>query len=247
MFNLFKSPVVNCYTWDSAVYNYAPIKPAASFIPDWWKELPKATRNPNELIQRPTMKGCVGFTNLYKKGFIMPMWSDLAISIGEQGTNNYRYHFSCERGEINVHDKIQRGSVYPETEYQHLKIESPWMFTCTEDIEFLQTGVPWESSDIPNMSVLPGVVEYKYQLGANINIMWKRTNKNEEYLVPYNTPLCQFIPLTERKVTINLHLISKEKFLAMKRIASSTTFLSKYRTNRRVLKENGCPFHPVKM
>lgn len=244
MFNFLKKDVVvNCYTWDSSVYNYAPIKPAISFIPTWWKELPKSFASENNLFEQPTMKGCTGFTNLYKQGFIMPMWSDLAIRIGHEGSTAYAYKFSCERGEISVHPVPQRGLVYPETKYQHLKIATPWIFTCNEEVQFLQTGVPWDDNCLTDATILPGIVDYKYQIGTHINTIWKRAVEDKKYIIAHQTPLCHFIPLTERKVKIKQHLVTKEKFAALLQISTRTTFLGKYKTNKRLLKERGCPFH----
>jgi hypothetical protein len=240
---LRKDVVVHCYTSTAAVFNYAPIKNSNAFIPEWWKVLPKSFMGAGKDIPAPTMKGCVGFVDLYKQGFMMPMWSDLKIDIGQIGTTAFKYQFSDRQSTAGYHSALQRGDAFIETEYQHLKIEPPWLLACEEDVNFLQVGAYWNNSLPDVASVMPGIVEFKYQCGANINTMWARQPEDKEYLIDFGEPLVQFIPITERNVKIQLHLISESEFQSRRSIAFSTTFLSKYRNNKRLRQQSGCPFH----
>jgi hypothetical protein len=242
LFKWFQKPVVlDCYTNSAGLFNYAKIKKASAYIPQWWKDLPLTNNHRGH--PTPTMKGCVGFVELYKQGFILPLWSDLHLELGPIGTKDYYYKFSDGRSSITVHSQEQRGEMCDEYAYQHLKFENPWAIRCEEDINFLMTGVEYNQDRPEKMRVLPGIVNFKYQHGANINVIWAREAESKTHLLEFNSPLAHLIPLTERKVELRLHLVSNEIYTSMREISLSTTFLKKYKINKNVVKENGCPFH----
>jgi len=242
--NFFKKSVVlNCYTSHSGIFTYAPIKTASNFFPNWWKQLPKTYDSEKVIHPVSTMKQCIGFIDLYKHGFIIPMWSDVIFEIGKQGTTDYRYHFSDDHSRAIYHDANQRGTAYPELDFQHLKIDSPWIFTCDEPIDFLMTDVVWNKDDPSVMSVMPGVINFKYQCGTNINTIWKRTSETTRHTIEFNTPICHLIPLTDRKIVLKLHLVSPEEYGRISGVSRRTKFFGKYRANKRILQETKCPFH----
>lgn len=242
--NFFKNSVVlNCYTHRPEVFKYSPIRAASNFFPDWWKQLPKTYANENIIHPVPTMKYCVGLIDLFKHGFIMPMWSDAIVEIGKQGTSDYQYQFADGCSHIVKHSANQRGTVYPELDFEHLKIESPWIFTCDEPIDFLMADTVWNKNDPSVMSVLPGVLNFKYQCGTNINTLWKRNQETIKHTMEFSTPLCHFIPLTDKKIILKVHLVSREKHVEISSVSHRTKFVGKYKANKRLLKESGCPFH----
>lgn len=249
LFNFLKKDVVlHCYTARPEVYNFAPIKKASAFLPDWWKELPKTYKRENAMQEFGTMKMCSGFTDLYSKGFIMPLWSDVKVMIGKKGEQDqnapaYRYQFSDLVSKMGHHPTSQHNDAYPLTNYQHLKLTSPWVFACEEDIDFLQIQPFWNFSQPEKMFAPPGVVSFKYQVGTNINTFWVRENEDVTHDMPFMQPLLQYIPLTEKKVTLKLHLVSDAEFLRIGSISTPVTFLNKYKHNKKLLKTSGCPFH----
>ena len=238
-----KKLVLHCYTARAEVFNYAPIQKASAFLPDWWRNLPLSIPHENGMFPVSTMKGCVGLTQLYKHGVIIPMWSDLSLRIGQTGSTDYAYQYSDKRSEIQTHGVSQNGGRYLDEEYQHLKIISPWVFKCDEDVSFLNIAPTWNLETVGDINVLPGAVDYKYQAGTNVNIFIKRKNTVEQYLIPFNQPLVHIIPTTDKKLEIKTHLVSQEELAQIGRISAGTKFLKKYLTNRSVLKERGCPFH----
>lgn len=243
-FNFFKKEVVlHCYTTNASAFNYAPIQKASAFMPNWWKELPKSIKEKKYGTPAPTMKGCSGIVDLYKYGFIMPIWSDLFLRIGKTGTIDYFYKFSDDISKITPHSQQQRGAAYPETVYQHLKIESPWLFECSEEINFMQTEVFWNKENPETMLVMPGIQNFNYQFGTHVNTLWLRKDEEKEYLFDFGSPLTMFIPLTERDVRLQLHLVSAEEMQKRHAVAAQTTFIGKYRNNKRILQQKGCPFH----
>ena len=201
MFFLKKKEIeLNFYTTDSSVYNYAPIKKAGQFIPDWWKKLPKpGILDESTLITSTNMKYCSGFTELYSKGFIVPLWSDLNVEIGKIGFPEYRYQFSDRRSVIESHNESQHNGIFPSNEFQQLKILSPWVAECEEDIKFLVIQPTWNFTEFLPI-IVPGIVEFKYQIGVHINLFLKREEQNKVFSFKFGQPMFHLIPLTEKKI-----------------------------------------------
>ena len=248
--NFLNRPVVlHCYTDRADIFNYAPIGRASKFIPDWWKALPKsvgfntASKEPFDNSIENTMKGCVGFTNLYKTGFIIPMWCDFALEIGKINSGQYKYRFSDNTSVASMHPQDQRGAIYPEENYQHIKIHSPWKFVCEEEIDFLTVEPTWSISTPDSIKILPGVINFKYQYGTNINTIWTRRDEDIRYVLEYNQPLVHVIPLTDKKVVLKLHLLNTEDFANMCSSARPIKFANKFRTVKKTMDAKGCPFH----
>lgn len=244
LFKIFQKPVVlHCYTNLAAIYNFYPIKSGTAYIPDWWKQIPKNLVLENNFFPTATMKNCVGFTDFFKNSFALPLWSDVSIAIGQNGSTDYKYQFSDCQSKINAHPQFQRGEAFSEKEFQHLKFETPWRFICEEEISFLQTGAFWNQNDFSEMQITPGVINFKYQNGINVNTLWKRQPKEKIYHLQENMPFCFLFPLTERKIKLKIHLISDEDFNNLTNLTYRSSFFGKYKTNQRNLQERGCPFH----
>lgn len=242
--NWFKKDVVlHCYTDRAHVFNYCPITQGKNFLPDWWKKVPKQLIEGDNIYPYPTMKSCVGFIDFFKNSFAMPLWSEVAIQIGQVGTTDYKYQFSDMSSSIKHHNPAQRGLAYPEHEFQHLKFEAPWRFSCDEDIKFMQVGPFWNNNDPMEMAIAPGVLDFKYQKGANVNVLFKRDFETKTYTFEAGAPLVYFFPLTERNVKLKVHLLSSEEYKKLTSSDISLSFVGKYRTNQRFLKKRGCPFH----
>jgi len=244
IFKRFQKPVVlHCYTSRAEVFNYAPIEKAIKFIPESWKKIPKHVTLEEKIAPNSTMKSCVGITDLYKSGFILPMWCDLSLKVGKLGSKSYEYIFADGMSKAMVHPAYQRGELYPEEKYQHFKIETPWIFSCEEDINFIYAEPTWNIDAPEIVKVLPGVLNFKYQTSCNVNTIWSRQADDMFYTVDFKQPLAHLIPVTERKVELKLHLVSSEKFWSLGRRVSRLTFLNKYANLKRELKIRGCPFH----
>jgi len=252
MIKFFKKDIIlHCYTADASVYNYAPIQKAANFLPEWWRNLPKFVPDSagvDKLNPIPTMKYCAGFTNIFSKGFILPLWSDLNLLIGElqdpglPGHNDYRYQFSDLRSEIVVHLEEQYTGVYPTNAYQHLKLLSPWAVRCEEDIEFAAIQPTWNFNNPENMFIPPGTLNFSYQTNTNINFFWKRDKEKKLHNLTFGQPLLHYIPLTERKIQLQHHLVTVEEFKRVMSINTATSFTNKYKKNINILKKNNCPY-----
>jgi len=243
MFFLPKKKIVLHFYTNSPVYSeYAPPEKANNFFPEWWKNLPKTYQEGD--IEASTMKGCVGFTDLYSKGFILPMWSSVKISVGEIGNPAWHYQYKDKSSNAGVHSPTQRGSYLPESQYQHLKLVAPWMVHCDEDVEFMFVEPTYNMEELNSFKVLPGVVNFKYQSSINVNLMIPRKSEPHEIEIPFLQPMVHIVPVSNREVDVKV-LYDEEKYKYYSELSKLLT-LHNYRTRKKIIKEKEkkrCPFN----
>lgn len=241
MFSIIVKPSVynlDCFTTRPDVMEYAPVQKSSAFLPQWFKDLPTQVPDIENLYIGGTMRGCVGFLNQMKLGLVMPLWSDLLLEIGKQGSTSYRWRFSDMQSSADVHGQYERGSFLPEENYQHFKLVSPWVFKMTQDINWQCLQFPWQSQKPEEYVAVSGIIDFKYQHGTNINLIFPRGDEDKVVHMKHGTPLYQFVPITEHKVKHKLHLIDEQEMFKLKSMSNCTTFVRKYFNNRKLR----CPF-----
>lgn len=232
-----KKPIVlHCASDRHDVFTFAPVQRSMKFIPEWWKKLPDSVNVNDNFFPSPTMKSCFGFLELYRRGAVIPLWSELALKVGPVGENYYRYQFADLRSEITSHAPGQHNDAYKPTRFQHIKLESPWKFFCKEEIPFLCIEPTWSLIHIKNLKMLPGILEFKYQHGTNQNFFIERIDVEQNFIVPFLTPIMHLVPLSDRPLKIIL--VEDEKLIrkAFTHLRTST-FLKKYLVNKKILME----------
>jgi len=208
-FNRYKPITVNCYTWDKHVYKYASIQTSKNFYPIWYKKLIKEKNK--EDIFSTDISQCVGFKKLYQNGFVIPLWSELFLSIGEINNPSIDWQFADKKSNIEFHPLSQMGDWLNENDIQHCKLQSPWKIECNEDIDFFWSEMSWNTS-INTMKVLPAIVDYKHQNASEINLLIQRTKERQNIKLDFNTPMAHIVPLSERKLIIKNHLINLDEW-----------------------------------
>ena len=76
-----KKIVLDCFTTNPEVVEYAPISYAIKHIPQWWKDLPETYLSEDGFTNRGTMRYCAGMVDYYKKSIAIPMWADFSLKI----------------------------------------------------------------------------------------------------------------------------------------------------------------------
>jgi hypothetical protein len=232
--------VVDCFTTRPAINDLFPIEKSSKFYPQWWKDLPKTYDRKNDWglsIQLATLKGCVGFTNLYTHGFMIPLWADLLIETTE---DRWLYEFSAA-SKVESHDEEQLGSMGKV--YHHMKLVSPWIISEKSGVNFIWTNAFYNQIDrLNDYHILPGMIEYKYNFGSNINLFLPKTNNR--MLLEAGTPMVHFIPMTDKDVEVKTHVVSEEEYRKLETPLYTSKFIKKYYTNKKIMqsKEGKCPF-----
>lgn len=231
-----KPVIVDCYTFDKQVYEYAKISKASKFFPEWWKSLPADDDNPN-------MRHCYGFVSQHEKSFVLPLWSDLDIDLEHQG---YRWSFKDCRTSAEVHGGSQFAGWIDPGANAHLKLSTPWMFRCSEEIHFQWSDASWSKHDLFGYHTPPAIVEYKYQSSVGVNLIFNTTVKPRSFRLKHGQPLVYITPLTERPVEFRFHLVTEDEYKSVAPVFPSQKKKS-YLTYKRIQKEkekeqSSCPF-----
>lgn len=205
--NLFKKDItLNCYTWSKNVYEHFKIDHSKSFIPEWFKRLPGALNH--KFYDTPTMKSCPGIINLYKKGVMIPLWSDLVI---KSDVDSYQYQFADGHSQISYNHPDAMGSFADTTGVHSLNITSPWVFDCDSKVEWMFINPIWNTQTM-DVTVVPGSVDFNLPMRSNINIMIRK-GLQHNITIEAGSPIAQMIPLTERNIKIKCHRVSQEEFV----------------------------------
>tara|TARA_R110000744_G_scaffold103504_1_gene198369 strand:- start:25 stop:762 length:738 start_codon:yes stop_codon:yes gene_type:complete len=207
-----KKIVLDCFTYRPEVYRVQPLQKANRFYPDWWAKLPSYKDLNMPFSGMGNMRGCVGFTQLYSKGFIMPMWCDAGFTVGSRGEDNFSVDFADGKTQIVQHSQEQRGGYLDAKDYQHLKIESPWQFKCNRDIKWMWQQPVWNFDKPEEVLIPPAIVDYLYNTTSSINMILPRSTEPKEIFIELGAPLVHIIPLIEGNVEIKNHLISQEEY-----------------------------------
>jgi hypothetical protein len=233
-FKKSKTVVVDMYTHRPEVLRHAQVQPAGANKPKWWKMLPSL---PDDRTDLKNMKACAGFNDLYSRGFMMPMWSDVILEFGEIGKDWWEYKYADGVSDGTFHGEESRQGWVKDTEYQHMKFNSPWLAKTDEHIDFMYTNMAYENSDPLDWFVMNGILNFKHQSALNINIIAKREDKPKQLFFKFQQPIVMLVPLTDRKVVFRHHLVSQEEWLNIEAERNNqVTFQRKY------YKKSKCPF-----
>lgn len=235
-----KPIILNCYTYRPEVFNYSPIVNSREQVPSWFKKLPfPYYKSPEDYEQN--LKLCPAAINLFSAGFVLPLWSDLFLEVGEIGTDTYRWQYSDKVSHLSCHPSMEWGNHISPEKYQHFKLSSPWVFECSEKISFLAVEPEWQFDVLDNITILNGILEFYTQCNTNINMFFKKQAEKTQQIIPCGTPIYKFVPMTSRKIILKNHLISREEFERKNSMNRSISFRRYYQKKQSLLK-NKCPY-----
>ena len=206
-----KDIVLDCFTYNPTVYDNAKINYGSRFLPEWWKDTPR-TVGDNHL----TIKNCVGLIDFYKSSIVIPSWFEMTLKIHDQDdTDNMWYSWLASNSSVvtdGSHDKSQFQQ-FAESNGTNIKLDSPWAFRTKEFVRFTWTQPTWSMRKyIDHISVLPAVVDYKYQHYTNINFFVLNTDQPKEFVIESLSPLVMMHPMTEDNVIIKNHLVDEKEY-----------------------------------
>lgn len=218
MFNIFKKSStfkIDAYTCSESAFNYTPVVKAHHTLPSWWVDLPAAGKDSRGFpdFRNRTMKTCVGFVDLFKIGLVVEYWDDLVITVKKDGyTAEHRLQGMPKSGS---HPNFQWGRGFPR--HHHIKLNSPWLLREKTNIPFLFCPAMWHLDQINAPKIMTGIVNFKYQSQVNINMFLPIREKPYQIKIKRGTPLIHLIPLTERTMEFQNHLVSPGEMETMNR------------------------------
>lgn len=211
MFNFNKkTPEINfeCDNW--AVRKFAPIQPAANFIPDKFKSLDAFVKKERHMIDSiKTVKACPGIKDYFGLGYIMPAWCDMEFQptnnddiIGRYSDPNYNHarHPSPQMGDF-LEKKYKVRSP--------LKLDNPWKTWTKKGWSLLY--LPLFYHEDLNYEAVPGIIDHDLGgLQSPINVMLK---EHKYTLIKQGDPLVQIIPIKRDKVTLRTGKLSETAWI----------------------------------
>lgn len=234
-----KKVILDCFTYRPDVFSYFPIEKASASMPEWWKKMPATfLPDPIGLAEFSTMRSCAGFLGYYNNAISLPLWTDTRIRTDEK-EDTLHWHFSDLITEAFPHDFRQKGDYLsnPMSRYAHLKIVSPWILNCKEDINFVFSGNTWALDNPEQIIIPPGVVSYRYQSVTNIN-MFIRMDNTQIASLSAGSSLVHIFPMTEREVEIKTHFVDEKDYKNMQNLGANNFTTKSYFKHRQIRKEH---------
>lgn len=198
---------LDCFTKQASIATDNPIAKSSTFIPEWWKRLPKTKSFKTQYgvdLKKPTMRGCLGFIDLYRHGVVMPLWSDLSFRVHN---NQYSYQFAHRSGEIIQHQEDQYTGGFPNK--VHFKLISPWRLEEKTGVKFVFTSCIWSNLDLmTKLNLMTGIVEFKTNSTCHVNGFASLENQPYQYDLLAGMPLVQIIPMSDAEVIPHIHILT---------------------------------------
>jgi len=234
---------VNCFVHENYLYleKTAPIAPAYKFYPDWWKNLEKEYFDMESMKTSNNMRTCSGFIELFKKGFILPMWSDLAIKTDVNGKlQSYRYDFSDSKSKLIEHHNSLTEGFYPD--HWIFKLHSPWIIKADrKNLKFAYLPCTWNHTRPPNYTVPTGMIdEFFIKASTNIFLLIDRTKKQDTF-INFGQPMVHYIPITEDHIELRTEVLTDLEFRKVK--CTDQITYNRKGINLKRISEGKCPIH----
>ena len=237
-----KEIVVDAFTTNHSAFSNFPIDRSSKFFPDWWKKLPSYNTRDVSGIEIPssTIRKCDGLIDLYKNGFMLPLWTDLIIETDTTGKWKY---ISALEMKIVEHARNQYGSSFDE--YIHFKLFSPWLIREKTGVNFTYIPPMWNNVNYWNhIHFLPGTVNYKTQSSSHVNVFVNKINQSIN--LQAGMPLLHIMPNSDKKTIIKCHLVNKQEYDKLDLFLQYTSFNNNQRIFKKMIEkkesESKCPF-----
>ncbi len=247
--NKKKEVILDCFTWSEIAFENAKIERASKYFPEWWKKLSKTVSD-----GRGTIKNCVGFTEYYKRGIIIPSWFEMNLIIRSFKNTEQLFAWEVSNKDVSTEDshtsdQFNGFSIHENYSTHNIKFCSPWHLKTKDEIYFSWSQPIWNQQSLASkLTLVPGITEFKYQHAAELNYFFCRKEEDELINIPPLTPLAILHPMTEKKIVLKHHLISREEFSKKfdnKMLLFNNNFYKKKRklADMQESQKKKCPFH----
>jgi hypothetical protein len=224
MFFFFKEKPIEIIAYvrdiDNSIREITPIIPARERFPTWWKNTPSSSLNWDSLLPDNTVKSCPGIIQILTAGFILPLWSDLALEYNDE---SYRYQFSDKQTVLSEHRNEQAPGFCEN--FWKLKIHSPWLISTPVKLLYTSPFYHNTTSEYPFV-MPPAIIPPQVGLcGTHMFIFAKKEKSLKRVLFKNNTPILHILPMTEKNVVFRCETLSGTEFNKKESIvATKNTF-----------------------
>jgi hypothetical protein len=225
-----KPVVLTAYTTSALLAEMLAPKFAKAKPPRYYKTMPhRYKENPNlvcpvshSLEYKSTIRQCYGIHKFNMSGILLPLWADYSVV-------TYQGNLSCcsTTGSDNYHS-FHKNEQAPELldDYNILKLESPWIFRCSDDTKFAVGPNFYDVVEYADKFIIPPAVdEYFNQTSTSFFLLFRKDLPDQEILLKFGTPFLKILPLTDRPVELRVELVDnleKYKMIPPKYILSGS-------------------------
>jgi len=237
-FNFNKTLELTAYTCRPEVYNYVPVVLAKKYLPEWVRKSKSEVIDPKK-GPIPTIKKCVGLRDLYRKGVVIPLWTDIDATINPIGekVDHFDFNAADQHTKLFLHTENQFGQCPHLACFQHIKIESPWAFVANKNVQFLCLEPTWNYAGVFNgVQTLGASVSFNKQHATHVNMLLQKKEVPATYAFEFKLPLYHVIPLYDGDFKLNVELVSKDDY---KGIHSKNTHLIKTNNYQKIFSTIG--------
>lgn len=194
MWNPFKrSPVMEFYCHPDNHGIFPEPKPAAKFIPEWFKKVPQRMEERDGFGAKTlTIKQCMPVLDAMSLGYVIPLCGDVSINTNSdltriEATSGTGYNF------VEFHDIKQVGErTAPGFPAPPIKFVNPWV---------IKTKPGWSTWVLPltnqfgqHFTCMSGLVDTdRYPKEINFPAIWHTPNFDD--VLPAGTPLVVVVPI----------------------------------------------------
>ncbi|RYG62412.1 hypothetical protein EON80_23160 [bacterium] len=213
IFSNFRTPkpaVIEFAPLFEGLDEYCAPQPAIKFFPDWYKQMSLRVGGAHQsdipvhdrhLPEGKTIKSCPAISDLFKVGYVLPLWTDFSIEVQEGG--GFDWHSGNPRHEIQFHGPQQLAveSTRPNELNYVVKFVSPWRFRAPKDHLILLKGLFYHT-DAP-FRVCEGILDGSVTSTMNVNTFWSA--KPAKHLLKRNSALAVMIPFPKHAYEALIH------------------------------------------
>jgi hypothetical protein len=161
-------------------------RPAKNFIPKWFKDIP------SKIDTAVTVKNCPSFPDYFSQGYIIPMWTDVKMSVVNKAP---KFEVSAKRFSFDAHPNDQmldyKKASFSGVEGQFVfKAISPWRIITPPGWSVLQLPLFYHFNQ--EWSVLPGVIDTDIHSEINQQILYHGDGK--DVTIKCGDPFVLYIP-----------------------------------------------------
>lgn len=238
--------VIDAFTSSSTAYEWFPIDRTQKYIPEWWKKIPSSYKleNPSTLKDIAlTIKKCPGVIDLFTCGFILPLWTDLVMVLTpDQNMFNYEFASKSPNWFIDLNEHRQYLNAFS-NKFLQAKITSPWIIKEKSGVKFTLIEPTWTMSNPNEFTVVPGMLDFKYQNNINVNVFLEMSSRGCRVDMRAGQPLAQFIPLSDKEIEVRNHLVSDQEYQQINEAAQPFSFMKSFVTKKKLIDgRKKCPF-----
>ena len=163
----------------------------------------------------------------------------MIIETTEEGDYRYKLiHSGIDKlddfggGTMESHSAPQMGNAFDD--YVHIKILVPWLIQEKTGVNFYFNGNTWGiKQHWDDIIILPGIVNFKNQHNAHINMLVKKDRRIE---LEHNTPLIYCIPLSEATLKVKNYLATDQEYKHIKQSVYGFSFTGAYKKRLKLKK-----------